>query len=477
MSMPARADADVHTAPGLRAPVSLSRQFAITGGLVMLVVMTVAGIITSRIVTNVTIENTAASTALFLDSVLSPNLQALAHSETLPPESVAALDQLLGVNTKEDQAFETRFPHLEIWKEGGLIVYSKSRDLMGRRFDPPPGLLEALTGKVSAQYTNLDSLEHMARNFKRKYLEIYVPVREQLSGRIIAVAEIHEAPDDLQERLSSVRLGSWLTTALLTLAVMLSLFGTVHRASKLISAQHTALRQRIDQVRRVSDQNRSLRSKIEAASGRLVELNATYLRNVAADLHDGPAQLVGLAVLKVELVRRAVTASDRNRELQAMSGILDDALRDLRTISHGLMLPEIESLPLQEVVERVVALHETRTGCKVSLTCEALNCDATYAVKICAYRFLQEGLLNAHRHAPGNSQSVVCRLQDQLLNVTVSDGGPAGAKGSGVIKPGLGLTGLRARVESLGGAFAFVINQDGGTTLEMTLIMRGNDGA
>lgn len=441
----------------------------------MLVVMLFAGMLTSRIVTNAAVENSATSTALFMDSFLSPHLQALAHGDVLPDEKVAALDRLLGVSSEQDDPFENRFPHLEIWKEGGLVVYSRSRELMGRRFDPPAGLVEALSGQVSAQYADLSAPEHVERLFDSKYLEIYVPVREHLSGRIIAVAEIHETPDLLQQRLFHVRLRTWLTTTFLTLVVMMSLFGIVHRGSRLIGAQHAALTQRIDEVRKVSDQNRKLRNKAQLASSRLAELNASYLRNVGAELHDGPAQLIGLAALKVEHVRRAVTATNRRRELQAMDSILADALREVRAVSKGLMLPEIEELPLYEVVLRAVSVHEKRTGTKIAVTCGALDCDVSHAVKICVYRFVQEGLSNAFRHAGDDGHTVACDLQAQFLTVAVQDRGGTAAVGRAPIEAGLGLTGLRARVESLGGTFATEIIPERGTRIEMTLVVTGDD--
>lgn len=468
----------VNLGTGVTAPRNLSGQFALTGGLVMLLVMLLAGVTTSRIVSNAAVENTAASTALFMDSFLSPQLQSLAYGDSLPPDKVEALNRLLGVGTAQDEPFEKRFPHLEIWKRGGLVVYSSSPQLIGRRFDPPQGLAEAMAGAVSAHYADLGAAEHVERHFESEYLEIYVPVREYLSGHIIAVAEIHEQPELLQRRLFDVRARSWLTTTALTLVVMLSLFGIVHRGSRLIAAQHAALKQRIDEVRRVSDQNRTLRDKAQLASSRLAELNASYLRNVGAELHDGPAQLLGLAALKVEHVRQARTVAGRRRELQAIDTVLADALRDIRAVSKGLMLPEIESLPLCEVVARAVNLHEKRTETKVALTCGALDCEVSHAVKICVYRFVQEGLSNAFRHASRDGQSVSCQLVASLLHISVQDRG-GGASGQGNVRgeAGLGLTGLRARVESLGGTFLSVTDPAGGTRLEMTLaIMETLDG-
>ncbi len=454
---------------GMPAPRSLSAQFALTGGLVMLIVMTIAGTLTSRIVTNAAVENTATSTALFMDSFLSPHLQALADSNVLPQDRIKALDRLLGADPEQDDPFENRFPHVEIWKEGGLIVYSRSPELAGRTFTPPLGLREALSGSVSAQYTDLNAAEHLERHFDSSYLEIYVPVREYLSGRIIAVAEIHEIPEVLAARLARVRLRTWLATAVLTLVVMLSLFGIVHRGSKLIAEQQSALKRRINEVRKVSEQNLKLKEKAQLATGRLFELNASYLRNVGAELHDGPAQLVGLAALKVEHIRRAKSTSRRNKELREIDTVLADTLRDIRTISKGLMLPEVEHLPLCGVVQRAVSVHEKRTGAKVTLDCGKLECDVSHAVKICAYRFVQESLNNAFRHAGDDGPTVMCRLEDTILSFEVRDHGSLEDERPARIEAGLGLTGLRARVESLGGTFTADRAAGGGTLIKMSL--------
>mgnify|MGYP001183714654 CR=1 FL=1 len=434
----------------------------------MLVAMALAGLFTSSLVSKTAIENTAASTALFMDSFLSPLVQELATVDILPAERREALDRLLGADP-----FEDRFPHIEIWKEGGLVAYSTTPELVGRIFDPPDGLVAALDGGVSAQYTDLQAREHVIRGFSNKFLEIYVPVREHLSGRIIAVAEIHEIPGPLESKLFLVRLQSWGAIALVTLLVMLSLFGIVYRGNRMINAQQCALRRRLKEVKEVSDQNRILRERAQRASSRVSELNESYLRQVGAELHDGPAQLVSLAVLKVEHVRRAEAGEKREEELQALNSVLTDALRDIRTISKGLMLPEIEHQTLRDVIGRVVQSHERRTGTRVAVRCCDLARPVPHAVKICVYRFVQEGLNNAFRHAGGEGQAVACAFDGSMLSLTVQDSGGACAKTEVEPEIGLGLTGLRERVESLGGTFRMLRNEEEGTRLEMSLLVTG----
>ncbi len=63
----------------------------------MLAAMTIAGLLTSNVLTKAAIQNTAASTALFMGSFLSPHLQELARGDALSPEKMAALDRLFRV--------------------------------------------------------------------------------------------------------------------------------------------------------------------------------------------------------------------------------------------------------------------------------------------------------------------------------------------------------------------------------------------
>jgi len=436
----------------------------------MLLAMIVEGLFTAEIISRNVIDRKAATTALFMDSFLSPLNDYLAADGALPVSKRAELDRLLG---RDD--FESRFPHLEIWKEGGVVAYSRSPELIGRTFDPPAGLVAALAGEVSAHYTDLEADEHEARGFTSRYLEIYAPIREHLTGRIIAVAEIHEVTEPLDGKLWRLRLSSWLARIGATALIMAGLFWIVHRGNRIIMVQQDQLRERMADLERTSRHNRVLRERVQRASGRVAELTERYLRGLGADLHDGPAQLVGLAALKVEHVRRAATDVERERELLALESVLEDANSDIRAISKGLMLPEIEELPLEDVVRRAARAHERRTGTIVAVRCADVIPSPPPALKICAYRFVQEGLSNAFRHAGGNGQAVDCTVEGTVLRLSVEDRGCPGTVRPAGPDSGLGLAGLRERVESLGGTFRMDKAPDGGTRVEMTMNVPGGD--
>ncbi len=459
-----------HRARGFRS-LSQSIQFALSGGIVMLAAMFLAGVVISGIVTRAAVESTAASSALFLDSLLSPLVQELAHRDLLGAQAIARLDATL-----KNGAFADRFAHVDIWRNDGLVAYSTTSGLIGGRFPLPEGAAMAFDGEVSARYTDLAAGEHVARAWTTKYLEIYVPLREHRSGRIIAVVEIHELTQPLEAKLLRVRIHTWLVVIGAALSIAAALTAVVYRNSRLIGQQQIALQNRLAEIERVSNQNSELRMKVQRASGRLVEMNESYLRNVGAELHDGPVQLISLSTLKIEQVRRAPDKDGREAILTAIEGLLGDALRNMRATARGLMVPEIQELSLCEIVRRVARVHEQRTGTSVCVICDGMPSRSSQAMRLCAYRFVQEGLNNAYRHAGGHGQTVECRHEGDFFVLRVSDDGADAAERPERPDGSLGLFGLRERVESLGGTFC-VRHGRQGTVIEMTAILNAGDGA
>ncbi|MFJ8858646.1 sensor histidine kinase [Streptomyces sp. NPDC102451] len=82
-----------------------------------------------------------------------------------------------------------------------------------------------------------------------------------------------------------------------------------------------------------------------------------------------------------------------------------------------------------------------------------------------AYRVVQEGLTNAHKHAPGASISIGLRYEPDSLVVEVANGPVAQPVPSGVASGGQGLTGLAERARLVGGMVHAGPTADGGFRL------------
>jgi len=160
----------------------------------------------------------------------------------------------------------------------------------------------------------------------------------------------------------------------------------------------------------------------------------------------------------------------RERELAVVDQALSEAIREIRNLCNGLSLPDIDGVPIDKTIERVVRAHEMRTGTKVTLDL-GVSEPVPHPVAISAYRFVQEGLNNAYRHGGGIGQTVDAALERRQLIIRVgNDLAP-----SEVVKArpdavrGLGLAGLRERIESLGGTFRF---DKGAERAEMTMALQ-----
>ncbi|CAN7717853.1 histidine kinase [Ensifer adhaerens] len=448
---------------------TLSVQFLLASSVLILLAAAIAGYLISEEVSKNAAHDRAASTALFMQSILEPMAQELDEAKELSPATIARLDHLFG-----DEHFRSRFPYFELWRPDGTVAYSTSRQLIGRRFNPPASLVRALSGEVASEYADLNAGEHTLRHFSTRYLEIYSPVRRADSAAIVAVAEVQEDTELLHREIFEVRVSSWITVAGASVLIMLGLFGIVHRGSATIERQRQRLEQRADEAERVSEEIRILRDRSRLASMRLTDFNEKLTRGIGADLHDGPAQLIGFAVLQLEPARRAKNKSEREQSLEAIGRTLDEALCEIRMIARSLLLPDIDRLNLEQVVARAVKLHEARTGTSVRVTTISTRIPLPTVIKTCVYRFVQEGLNNAHRHADGNDQKINCRINGALLTLSVRDGGRRAGEPTPDRKNegGLGIHGLRQRVESLGGTLQFEPGAEG-ATLTMTLDLGG----
>ena len=153
------------------------------------------------------------------------------------------------------------------------------------------------------------------------------------------------------------------------------------------------------------------------------------------------------------------------------------ALQEIRAISAGLGLPELERLALPEVVQRAVRAHERRTGTHVAVRMEQVPERAPLAVKITVYRLIQEALQNAYLHAGGAGQEVSVTSERGELEVSVRDAGPG--FDTAQLPPTdshLGLLGMRERVQSLGGLFKVESVPGQGTCVTARLSLGAQEG-
>ncbi|SDY67025.1 ATP-binding protein [Hymenobacter psychrophilus] len=189
-------------------------------------------------------------------------------------------------------------------------------------------------------------------------------------------------------------------------------------------------------------------------------------RRIAEALHNGVGQLL-------YATRLHLTQLPDSETLRAGQQLLQEAIRATRNISFELTPRILEDfgLPtaLRELADRVPVslLH-------LDLRLQGLE-DGTEPlpppVQMAAYRIVQELLSNVMKHAQARQVTLAVTRQQQQLCIHITDDGvgfvPAPTPASG----GIGLAGIRNRVELLGGTLAISSQPGQGTTISIALLL------
>ena len=294
-------------------------------------------------------------------------------------------------------------------------------------------------------------------------LEVYAPVRNVDTRQVVAVSEFYADGRVLETDIAKATRLSWLVIGLAASALIGVLSFIVSKASGLILNQRQELEQQVGELRHLLEQNDELRENLRRANEDVSHVNERVLEQVGADLHDGPAQLLTFVMLRFSRLAKLVSGNEQATGLtNEISSIVSDTLRAIRNLSTGLMLPEMASLTFSQGIEKAVKMHKDYTGTEVELAIDVAREIDNQALKTCAFRFIQEALTNAFKHGGGQGQKVNVNWQ-KGLQIMVSDSGTGVLAG----KPGkgLGLIGMRSRIEALGGTLEVGKNATGGFRL------------
>lgn len=412
------------------------------------------------------VHQIASNTALYVSSIVEPNLQELAHGDTILPEHVAMLSHLMREN-----GLGQHITTVKVWNKEGRVVYATDAVDVGQIFPIDSDLAKALRGWVASDISNLDKPENANdRERGQRRLETYSPVRRAGTSEVIAAVEFYQTVDSLDRDVATAQRNSWLIVGAVTLGIYLLLAGFVRHASNRLEQQQEELSEQVVRLRAVVKQNDQLHERVRRAARRATALNERFLRRVSAELHDGPAQDLGFALLRLghlwpRTERVAMHVADGGpTDFQLVQNTLQHALQEIRAISAGMGLPELENVTLAETILRAVRAHERRTATRVTLNLNVVPENAPLTVKITVFRIIQEALSNAYRHAGGTGQHVQVEAVRGGLKVVITDRGTGFAiKTDSEWDEHLGLAGMRERAESLGGSFHISSQPGAGT--------------
>jgi len=187
-----------------------------------------------------------------------------------------------------------------------------------------------------------------------------------------------------------------------------------------------------------------------------VAAEATALRRLERDIHDGPQQR--LIRLSVDLGRAkeqldADPTAARETVDEALSQA-KEALAELRSLSRGIAPPILTDRGLAAAVASLAG--RSTVPVELNLLPDRLSPAAEQA----AYFTVAEALTNVAKHSGATQCQVTAQIEGDTLAVTVADDGSGGAH----VAKGNGLAGLADRLHAIGGQL-WISSPDGGPTI------------
>lgn len=216
----------------------------------------------------------------------------------------------------------------------------------------------------------------------------------------------------------------------------------------------------ITRRKRAEEANRTLAKQ-------LLDAHEAERQRVSRELHDEAGQALTALQLSLELIRKVLPG-----DAVAARSNLSDAIElaastreQIRLLALGLRPPALDTVGLNLTLASICEDFSKRTHLPIEYKGKDVS-ELPDAVSICLYRTLQEALTNVAKHADASSVLVSLRCDTDSVQLFVEDDGRG--IGEGELpghSHGIGLLGMRERLELLGGALTVDRGSLGGLRL------------
>jgi PAS domain S-box-containing protein len=235
--------------------------------------------------------------------------------------------------------------------------------------------------------------------------------------------------------------------------------------------QKELLKQQRELEKRVKERTANLEASQEQSrklARQIVRTQEEERRRVSRELHDEAGQV--LVSLKYELASSfqelGQDPDQRQTHYENMMAAIDKTMAQIRQLSHSLRPPTLDVAGINLSLEDYCVETSEHTGLQIDYQGVEVN-DLPEEIGISLFRILQEALTNVWKHARASKVKENLDNQDSTVLLSIKDNGK-GMAGSAV-RDGIGLLGIRERVDILGGKIKIHSQSGIGTQLEISI--------
>ena len=233
------------------------------------------------------------------------------------------------------------------------------------------------------------------------------------------------------------------------LRAKVSVFAELHRRARQLEALNHELRRLSQSLMTAQDEER---------------------RRIARELHDGLGQdLTAAKMMLGSLFQVHQTPEAKDQAAREANQMMDQAIKQIRTMSHLLHPPLLDEMGLFSALRWYVEGFAKRSGIETTLAIPHEFPRLTADLEIAIFKIVQESLTNVFRHAKAQNATVSLEERDSRVFISVADNGKGIDNGLAQLQPrsyGVGISGIKQRVEEHGGRL-LLRNGNPGTIVEV----------
>jgi signal transduction histidine kinase len=201
---------------------------------------------------------------------------------------------------------------------------------------------------------------------------------------------------------------------------------------------------------------------------RAVQAQEAERRRLARELHDETGQALMSILLGLSAVERAESAEAARAAAGELRELVVETLQAVRRLAVELRPSALDDFGLEPALRRLG--QTVREGGELDVQVEAMLGEERLPadVETALYRIVQEALTNAVKHAGAEHVSIVLTRKQRSVVVMIEDDG-CGFDPAVISRDGLGLLGMRERVQLLDGELEIETSPGMGTTLVLEL--------
>jgi signal transduction histidine kinase len=184
-------------------------------------------------------------------------------------------------------------------------------------------------------------------------------------------------------------------------------------------------------------------------SAAILEAQDNERRRISRELHDGVGQALVAIKMEIEKLKSKLCLEDP-KALDNIALMIDEAMREVRTVAHLLHPLSLEALGLRSSIMEYARGFQKRTGIQTSVEIPDSLPKFGRATETALFRIVQECLTNVHKHAKASNVTILITSTPDEFLLEITDDGTGFPDN---FYEGIGLRGMRERVKELGGTF------------------------